>query len=144
MIYTPTPTSTPMVSQTLMDQLRTHVLSDRAFERFYRDVTENTDIEEGIRMIDDIILVAMNFVDDKKDMTGREKKEAVLGILETLLESSHAPSVFVSWGKPFLEIVRPHVSIWIDTVVQVRNGTISFREGCWKGILRTGSSCLGR
>lgn len=133
-----------MIPENLMDQLRTRVLSDRAFERFYRDITENTDIEEGIRMIDDIILVAMNFVDDKKEMTGQEKKKAVLNILETLLDSSHTPSVLASWGKPFLEIVRPHVSIWIDTVVQVRNGNITFREGCWKGLLRTGSACIGR
>lgn len=133
-----------MVSQMLVDQLRTRVLGDQTFERFYRDITENTDIEEGIHMIDDIILVAMNFVDDNKDMTGLEKKEAVLGVLDTIMDSSYAPSVLTSWGKPFLELVRPHVSIWIDTVVQVRKGNISFREGCWKGLLRTGSSCLGR
>lgn len=133
-----------MVSEDLREQLRTHVFVDGAFERFYREITENTDIEEGIRMIDDIILVAMKFVDNKKELTGKQKKEAVLDLLETIISSDRAPSVFASWGKPFLELIRPHVSIWIDTVVQVRKGAISFREGCWKGLLRSGNSCIGR
>ena len=72
----------------------------------------------------------MTIVGSYQQLTGLQKKDLVIKILETLLDESH------------LESLKPLISSMIDQFVLVnKDGKVSFNTGGFKSIFKKFSCC---